>query len=52
MSGKKESSDLAPPNPVINFIMKVLGKIEFAMGGNPLVGTSVVGVFKVGKPKV
>lgn len=42
-----ESTDLKKPNFVINSIFKLLGKIEYLLGGFPLFGTSVVGIFKV-----
>lgn len=46
--GSKEASDdLRRANPLINGIFRVLGKIEFILGGCPFFGTSVVGIFKV-----
>jgi len=40
------SDDLRPQNPVVNFILKFLGQVEFVLGGNPLFGTSVIAIFQ------
>jgi len=49
--GSKDQQDLKLPNPVINLIMILLGKIEKVLGGNPFFGTSVIGIFKFEKSK-
>ncbi|WP_372656153.1 class I SAM-dependent methyltransferase [Halobacteriovorax sp.] len=49
--GSKDQQDLKLPNPVINWIMLLLGKIEKSLGGNPLFGTSVIGIFKFEETK-
>lgn len=52
--GSKEDSgnqDLKLPNPLINFLMICVGKLEKILGGNPLFGTSVIGIFKFDETK-
>ena len=46
-SGKK--TDLVLPHIFINSILKMMGKIEFLLGGGRIFGTSVVGIFKIKK---
>ncbi|MCP5103373.1 MAG: class I SAM-dependent methyltransferase [bacterium] len=41
------TSDLKVHSPLVNGVLKTLGKWEDFMGGNPLLGTSVVGIFRL-----
>ena len=41
-----QKSDLALPNTFINSILKIMGKIEYYLGGGRFFGTSLVGIFK------
>ena len=40
-----QKSDLVLPNGLVNFILKMMGKIEFCWGGGRFFGTSLVGIF-------
>lgn len=52
-SGKESSdTDLKPSPGVVNIPLKVLGKMEAAVGGCPMWGTSVVGLFQLPSKKV
>jgi SAM-dependent methyltransferase len=38
--------DLKLPNPIINSLMLLVGKLEYLLGGHRLIGTSVIGIFE------
>ncbi len=43
---KENTSDLEPINPILNSLFKFISKIEFIFGGCPMLGTSVVGLYR------
>lgn len=43
---KPQTTDLQKSSALVNKLLYTLGKIEANLGGNPVMGTSVVGIFK------
>ena len=46
LNKKNITNKINNPNYLINIILKLIGKIEFFLGGSNLFGTSVIGVFR------
>ena len=44
--GSKDQQDLKLPNFILNTLLFLFGRIEKTLGGNPLFGTSVIGIFE------